>query len=55
MRIYPVMFLLGLVLGLSIGMLLAPDTGSATRHNLRERAGPVVERVRERVRHHDDE
>ncbi len=55
MKIYPVTFLLGLTLGLSIGMLLAPDTGVATRHNLRERGGPVFERVRERVRHHDDE
>ncbi len=55
MRLYQVMFMLGLALGLSIGLLLAPTTGSATRHTLRERAGPTIERVRERVRHHDEE
>ncbi len=55
MRIYPMTFLLGLVLGLTIGMLLAPVTGSESRHKLRERAGPALERVRERVRHHDEE
>ena len=34
MRIFPMTFLLGLVLGISIGMLLAPATGSETRHKV---------------------
>jgi gas vesicle protein len=55
MRTYPMTFLLGLFLGLSIGMLLAPARGSVTRHMLQERAGPALERVKERVRHRDEE
>jgi len=45
--------LIGAVIGASLGLLLAPKTGSELRHDLREKAGTAAEKahvVQERAR-----
>lgn len=45
------LFLLGLALGVSIGLLIAPSPGSETRQRFRERAEPMAKRIREQAEH----
>ncbi len=47
---FVIVLLLGFALGLSVGLLLAPSPGRETRHVLRERAEPALERLRQRMR-----
>ena len=47
--------ILGLMIGLGIALLMAPAPGAETRHKLRERADPAMERVLQRIRRNDRE
>ena len=50
MRSLLVGLILGMVIGLALGLLAAPTEGAQTRHKLRERTEPTIDRVRERMR-----
>ena len=49
MRLLTVL-MLGFFMGFSVGLLLAPSPGRETRHILRERAGPTLQLLRQRMR-----
>ncbi|HXG36807.1 MAG TPA: YtxH domain-containing protein [Dehalococcoidia bacterium] len=50
MKLLLVGLIMGALLGLAIGLLTAPSAGNETRSKLRERAGPTVLKIRDRMR-----
>lgn len=50
MRFLLVGIIFGAIMGIALGMLVAPTRGSETRGKLRERAAPIAARYRDRWR-----